>query len=75
MDYSKWLTEDGLHECVVNLPEIPSGDLVSFCDDARKKYYLRPRYLFKKLVQTVMLPEERKRTLKSFNQFRKFLLK
>jgi radical SAM superfamily enzyme YgiQ (UPF0313 family) len=75
LDYSKWLTEEGLHECVVNLPEISSRDLVSFCDDARKKYYLRPRYLFKKLIQTIVMAEERKRTLKSFGQFRKFLFK
>jgi len=75
LDYSKWLTKEGLHECVVNLPDIPSGDLVSFCDDARRKYYLRPRYLFKKLIQTIVMAEERKRTLKSFGQFRKFLFK
>jgi radical SAM superfamily enzyme YgiQ (UPF0313 family) len=73
LDYSKWSTEDGLHQCVVNLPEIPAEELVSFCDGARKKYYLRPRYLFRKLLQTIVSPNERKRTLISFRQFRKFL--
>lgn len=75
LDYSKWLTEDGLHQCVVNLPGLPAQELVSFCDDARRKYYLRPRYLFKKLLQTIVSTNERKRTLKSFRQFRKFLFK
>jgi radical SAM superfamily enzyme YgiQ (UPF0313 family) len=75
LDYSKWLTDEGLHECVVNLPEIPSAELVSFCDDARKRYYLRPRYLLRKLGQVVMSAEERKRTLISLKQFRKFLLR
>lgn len=75
LDYSKWLTEEGLHECVINLPGLSSNELVSFCDDARKKYYLRPRYLFRKLTQVMVSTEERKRTLKSFKQFRKFLLK
>jgi radical SAM superfamily enzyme YgiQ (UPF0313 family) len=75
LDYSKWSTEDGLHQCVVNLPGLPAEELVSFCDDARRKYYLRPRYLFRKLVQTIVSASERKRTLKSFRQFRKFLFK
>lgn len=73
LDYSKWSTEDGLHQCVVNLPGLPAEDLVGFCDKARKKYYLRPRYLLKKLVQTVMSADERRRTLISFRQFRKYL--
>jgi anaerobic magnesium-protoporphyrin IX monomethyl ester cyclase len=74
-DYSKWLSKEGMHECVVNLPDIPSKDLVSFCDDARKKYYLRPGYMFTKLIQTIRLPQERRRTLKSLRQFAKFLMK
>jgi radical SAM superfamily enzyme YgiQ (UPF0313 family) len=72
-DYSKWLTEDGLHQCVINLPGLPAKELVSFCNDARKRYYLRPRYLWKKLVQTVLHAEERKRTWISLRQFKKFL--
>ena len=72
-DYSQWATEDGLHQCVVNLPELPAEKLVAFCDSARKKYYLRPRYLLKKLAQTIRSADERKRTLISFRQFRKYL--
>jgi len=74
-DYSKWLTKEGLHQCVVNLPELPAQELVAFCDDARRRYYLRPAYLFRKLVQTILIPKERQRTLKSLGQFRKFLFK
>jgi radical SAM superfamily enzyme YgiQ (UPF0313 family) len=75
LDYSKWLTGEGLHECVVNLPGLSSEELVSFCNGARKKYYLRPRYLMRKLIQVIRSADERKRTRKSFGQFRKFLLK
>ena len=75
LDYSKWLTEEGLHQCVIDLPDMKSQELVQFCDDARRKYYLRPRYMFKKLVQTITMPDERRRTLKSFRQFAKFLVK
>ncbi|MGA2569495.1 MAG: radical SAM protein [Terracidiphilus sp.] len=73
-DYSKWLTEDGLHQCVVNLPGLPAEELVSFCDQARKRFYLRPRYLMKKLVQSILHSEERKRTWISLRQFKKFLM-
>ncbi len=31
------LTSDGLHECVLNLPNLSSEELLKFCDDARKK--------------------------------------
>jgi radical SAM superfamily enzyme YgiQ (UPF0313 family) len=75
LDYSQWLTEDGLHQCVVNLPGVTSKELVSFCDEARKRYYLRPRYILRKLKQIILSTNERKRTLKSFRQFQKFLLR
>jgi hypothetical protein len=74
-DYAQWLTPEGQHRCVVNLPEISSHQLESFCDQARRRYYLRPSYLFAKLGQTIRLPEERRRTLKSLRQFAKFLLR
>ncbi len=73
LDYSKWLTHDGLHECVLNLPALSADDIVRFCDDARRRFYLRPGYLFRKLWQTLAHGEERKRTLISWRQFRKFL--
>jgi anaerobic magnesium-protoporphyrin IX monomethyl ester cyclase len=72
-DFSKWVTEDGLHQCVVNLPDIPSSELVAFCDHARRKYYFRPLYLLRKLNQALWSSQERRRTLKSFRQFWKFL--
>lgn len=73
--FDQWLTQDGLHECVLNLPNITSDELVQFCDTARKKYYLRPKYVFYKFKQSILSSSERKRTLKSFKQFAKFLFK
>lgn len=72
-DYAQWLTPEGQHQCVLNLPNLPAKELVSFCDYARRKYYLRPGYLCRKLAQCLRSPAERQRTLKSFRQFRKFL--
>ena len=72
-DYAQWLTSDGQHQCVLNLPLLDAKELVTFCDHARKKYYLRIGYLLRKLRQCFESPAERQRTLKSFRQFRKFL--
>jgi anaerobic magnesium-protoporphyrin IX monomethyl ester cyclase len=74
-DYAKWLTDEGLHNCVVNTPELAANELVSFCDYARKKYYLSPRYLSYKFIQMIKNPEEIKKTLKSVKTFSKYLFK
>lgn len=72
-NYRDWLTKDGLHNCVVSTPELNAKDLVEFCDYARKKYYLNPRYLVYKLKQVLHNPEEMKKTFKSAKTFAKYL--
>jgi len=74
-DYRQWLTCDGLHNCVINLPEITSKELVEFCDNARKEFYLRPRYIFYKTTQMILHPREIRRTVKSFRTFAKHLFR
>lgn len=75
LKYDQWLTKDGLHECVLDLPGLKSEELVNFCNSARKQYYLRPKYIFYKFKQSLFSSAERKRTFKSFKQFAKFLFK
>ena len=72
-DYSKWITAEGLHNCVISTPELSSDNLVQFCDNARKSFYLRPRYILSKLAQIVMHPSESKRILKTALIFFKYL--
>jgi anaerobic magnesium-protoporphyrin IX monomethyl ester cyclase len=74
-DYSQWVTEEGLHNCVVRMSDLTNADLVEFCDRARREFYIRPRYLFWKLRQVVSNPSELKRTLKSFKTFVRFLFR
>jgi anaerobic magnesium-protoporphyrin IX monomethyl ester cyclase len=74
-DYSKWVTDEGLHNCVVSTPELSANELISFCDDARKKYYLSRRYLAYKCFQMIKSPGEIKKTLKSAKTFSKYLFK
>jgi len=74
-DYSKWLTDEGLHNCVVSTPELSGNELVSFCDYARRRYYLSPRYLMYKSLQMIKNPKEIKKTFKSAKTFIKYLFK
>ncbi len=74
-DFSKWITSEGLHNTVISTEELSSAELVSFCDDARRKFYLRPGYIFYKLKQLFTHPQEIRRTLKAARTFVKYLIK
>ncbi len=73
--YDQWLTEDGMHNCVLSTPEVSDKELVEFCNYARKKFYLRPGYMFMKLGECLTNKEDFVRTFKSFNTFKKYLFK
>ncbi len=74
-DFSRWLTPDGLHNTVISTEELSSEELVRFCDNARRAFYLRPGYILYKLGQMIAHPREIKRTAKSARTFMKYLLK
>jgi anaerobic magnesium-protoporphyrin IX monomethyl ester cyclase len=74
-DYSKWITDDGLHSCVLSFPNLTAEEMVAFCDQARKRYYLRPAYIIAKLKQFIIYPAERKRLYKAGTRFIKFLFR
>ncbi len=73
--YDEWLTPNGMHNCVLNTPEVSSQELVDFCNYARKKFYLRPSYCFMKLVECLTNKDDLVRTAKSFKTFAKYLFK
>jgi len=64
-DFSQWVTKDGLHNCVLNTPELSSEEMVYLCDYYLKKYHLRPRYILMKLLQAIRNPSEGYRSVKS----------
>jgi anaerobic magnesium-protoporphyrin IX monomethyl ester cyclase len=74
-DWSAWLTKDGLHNSVVTLPNITHQQLVSFCDRARRSFYLSPSYLLYKLKQSMKDRRELQRNLKGFFTLLKYLLR
>jgi radical SAM superfamily enzyme YgiQ (UPF0313 family) len=73
-DYTEWLTPSGLHNCVVRNESLTSSDLVRLCDAARRRFYLRPRYIFYKLYQMIEKPSEIVRTAKAARTFFKHLI-
>lgn len=74
-DYSDYVKMDGTINCVLELPELSSDDMVSFCDYARKKYLLRIRYIIHRLWVGLGDFEDLKRSFKAFWNIKKYLLK
>jgi radical SAM superfamily enzyme YgiQ (UPF0313 family) len=74
-NYENWIKEDGTHNCVINLDNISAKELVDFCDYARKRYYLRPRYILRKLFQSISSWDEFVRNFKGFINIAPRLLK
>ncbi len=75
LDFSQWLTPEGLHNCVVSRPGLSNKELVAFCDEARRRFYLRPRYILGKLKQSLTNSEEARRTFKSSRTFFRYLFR
>jgi anaerobic magnesium-protoporphyrin IX monomethyl ester cyclase len=74
-DYSKWLTPEGWHNCMVSRPDISNKDLVKLCDEARIRFYFRPSYILKRLKLSMTDINEAKRTVKSGKTFFNYLFK
>lgn len=74
-DYSQWITEEGLHNCIISTPVLSNKELVDFCDYARRSFYLRASYIFSKISQMIVHPSESKRIIKATRTFFKYLLK
>jgi len=74
-NYSDYVKEDGTINCILELPNLSSEDMVSFCDEARKKYYMRPSYILHRILMGVKDPNDLKRSFKAFMSLKKYLFK
>jgi anaerobic magnesium-protoporphyrin IX monomethyl ester cyclase len=72
--WSDWLTKDGLHNTTVSRPALPPATLVSWCNYARRRFYLRPRYLLKKLGQSIRDRDELMRNLQAARELMSHLV-
>jgi radical SAM superfamily enzyme YgiQ (UPF0313 family) len=72
-DWSKWLTPDGLHNTVLQLPDLTPEELLHWSNKGRLEFYLNPRYLVKMFFQAIRSPKEGIRMLISGKTFFKHL--
>jgi len=72
--YSDYVTENGNHNSVLKMPDMSSEEIRQWCDRARRKYYLRPRYIAYKLMQQVRHPSQIRRTFKAATRFVRYLV-
>lgn len=75
LDYDKYCRPDGTHNTVLSLPNLSAQEMVDFCNMARKKYYLRPRYILHRLRVGLTDPSDLKRSLKAFGKLKQYLFK
>jgi radical SAM superfamily enzyme YgiQ (UPF0313 family) len=74
-NYTDYCKTDGSHNTVLNLPNLSAQEMVEFCNYARKKYYLRPRYILHRLWMGIKSFDDLKRSLKAFSTLKKYLFK
>ena len=74
-NYEDYVLEDGSHNTVLSMPNLSSQEMVDFCNVARKKYYLRPKYILHRLWTGLKDPADLKRSLKAFGKLRHYLFK
>jgi radical SAM superfamily enzyme YgiQ (UPF0313 family) len=72
--YRQWLTPNGHHTAVAGTGTLSPEELVRFCASARRRFYLRPRYLWKKILQASSDEGERIRLLRGARTFWRHLI-
>ncbi len=73
-NFRDYLTPEGLHNCVIELPGLTKTEILNWCNQSRRYFYWSPRYLFYKSKRIFFNPKEIIRTYKAFMTFRKFIL-
>ncbi len=73
--YREWLDEGGGHQCVFDLPGLSQEEMTAFCDQAYRRFHLRPTYLVGKVAQLITRPREGVRSLRSGLYFARSLLR
>jgi len=73
-DFSEYVTADGNHNSVMRMPDMTSDEIKKWCDYARRRYYLRPKYMMYKVLQQLRRPSEIRRTFKAARRFVRFLI-
>jgi radical SAM superfamily enzyme YgiQ (UPF0313 family) len=73
-DYARWLTPEGQHACVVRTDSLEPGDIDALCRRARRRFYLRPRFLARRVLRCLTDGVELRRTLLAGRTFARHLI-
>jgi anaerobic magnesium-protoporphyrin IX monomethyl ester cyclase len=75
--YRNWVTPSGMHNMTINENDngLTFQQCLDFCDEARRKFYLRPSFILKKLVTGIFQPTELRKNIIGFLNIRKYLFK
>ena len=76
-NYRNWVTPSGMHNMTINANDkgLTYQECLDFCDEARRKFYLRPSFIFKKLFTGLFQPYELRKNIIGFLNIRKYLFK
>lgn len=75
--YRMWITKSGMHNMTIqsNDEGLSEKEVLDFCDYARRRFYLRFSYIFRKSLDILLDPVEFKKNVKGFLNIRKHLFK
>lgn len=72
-NFREWVTKEGLHNCLVSTPHLTEKDLKEWADNARREFYMRPKYIIRKLIQALRHPKEITRIIRGANSLLHFI--
>lgn len=73
--FSGWISSAGGHQCVYDLPGLSAEDMMTFCENAYKRYYLSPWYLVRKAWQGLKKPDEGIKIVRSGYNYLRYLFR
>jgi radical SAM superfamily enzyme YgiQ (UPF0313 family) len=73
--YRDWVTKEGMHNMTLTKSDsgISEQEILDFCDNARRRFYLRPAFILRKCLDIFLDPVEFKKNVKGFLNIRKYL--
>lgn len=75
--YRMWVTPAGMHNMTLikNNKGLSEKEVLDFCDYARQRFYLRPRYILRKSMDIFLDFDEFRKNVKGFLNIRKHLFR
>ena len=66
-DFSKWNDERGQHRSTVRREHLTEKEIEDFCDYSRRRFYLRPKYMWLKGKEALFSIDHLKKNLRGFS--------